>query len=326
MLITTIDQVREMVGNAIRKENTYELLKPYLLQVEENLITGLLGPAQLAALAGASGEKPERLRKLVQQAIVWNGYLEAWYHTMYELGGTGINRQKPKDTEALFRYQEENVRKDIVQKADRAIEDVMLFLMANADDFPDWKESDEYQQNFEYILSNPAALQTSLPEVTRSYRMYLVLRNYMHRVERNTLRVIMGPALFAWLKGQLADGADMDTHDLELLDLARDVVAPATLLEAMPFIRVQFSTTGVRVMTTMNNIQDETPVTDEQTQWLMGILRDRTDQAKAQLRKFLNETASADVFPLYFTSGLYVAPGSRQWKLPDNENKRHFRL
>lgn len=322
MLITTIDQVREVVGNAIRKENTYETLRPYLLQVEESLIGRLLGEAQLLALDGATG----KLAKLVQRAIVWNGYLEAWYHTMYELSGTGLNRQKPKDVELLFRYQEDNIRKDIVRKADASIEEMMEFLVANIADFPEWKASAEYKSNFDFLITSATALHESLPEVSQSYRMYMVLRGYMPRVERATVRVITGAALFDSLKADLKNGESLDENLSELLELANAYLAPATLLEAMPWIRVQFSTSGVRILSTMNNIQDEVAIKDEQSNYLMGVLRDRADAARAQLRKFLNDRASSVVFPEYFTSGLYVAPGSRQWRLPDNEGKHHFRL
>lgn len=335
MLITTIDQVREVVGTAIRKENTFDVLRPYLLQVEEGLVAGLIGQAQLTALeaidSAQADNKPARLLKLVQRAIVWNGYLEAWYHTMYELSGTGLNRQKPKDTELLFRYQEDNIRKDIVRKSDQAIEEMMDFLGANSADFSAWKESAEYKSNFSFLITSATALHESLPEVSQSYRMYMVLRAYMPRVERATVRVILGAALFDSLKAKLkAGGFDSAQPDNELyaqlLQLASNYLAPATLLEAMPFIRVQFSTSGVRILSTMNNLHDEVAIQDDQSSYLMGVLRDRANDAKAQLRKFLNDRASATVFPDYFTSGLYVAPGSRVWRLPDNDDKRHFRL
>ncbi|WP_254562129.1 DUF6712 family protein [Dyadobacter diqingensis] len=325
-LVTTIDQVREVVGNAIRKENTFEVLKPFLNGVEETLIHDLIGQDQLDELASSPTGITAELLSLVTKAIIWNGYLDAWYHTFYQLGQTGISRQRPKDTEGLFRYQEENIQKDILRKADFAIERLMEFLVQHVDEFPKWKESAEHQTGHVYIIATPAALQVSLPEVTKSYRMYLVLRGYMARVERSTAKVTMGAALYSALTGKLKLGTQLDANYRRLQELSAEYVAPATLLEAMPFIRVQFTPNGVRVMNVMNNLQDETAIVDEQTKWLMDLLRERSENARAELRQFLNDTASPAVFPEYFNSGLYVAPGSREWMMPDNCGKKHFRM
>lgn len=327
MLVTTIEEVREVVGNAIRKEGTFEVLKPFLDNVESSLITDLIGSEQLAEMAGNdTTDKLSVLRKLAKTAIIWNGYLDAWYHTFYQLGNTGISRQRPKDTEGLFRYQEEGIQKDILRKADTSIERLMDFLVSNIASFPKWKASQQHQANQVYLIATPTALHRSLPEVAQSYRMYMVLRGYMNRVERATANVVMGSGLFFSLTDKLRTGTDLDANYSRLHELAAEYVAPATLLEAMPWIRIQFTPNGVRVVNVMNNLQDEAAITDEQMRWLMDLLSDRVFKARAALRMFLNETSSSTVFPEYFNSGLYVAPGTRQWTMPDNEGKKHFRM
>jgi hypothetical protein len=324
MIITTIDQVREVVGVSIRKEGTFEVLKPYLESAQQNLLAGLIGAPMLTKIKAEP--VGSALAQLTRSAIVWNGYLSAWYHTFYQLGNAGINRQTPKDTKDLFRYQEDAIQKDIVRKADEAIERLMEYLEANASTLSEWTSSDAYKASFSYLIHGPARLHQSLPEVSKSYRMYDVLRGYMERVERATVEVITGPALFATLKAKRKTNAPLDDHYARLYNLACDYAAPATLLEAMPWIRVQFSVTGIRILSTVYNLQDETPVNDAQAQYLQGLLKDRCDTVRADLRSFLNQTASATVFPEYYQSGLYRRPGSRQWKSPNNEGKKHFRL
>lgn len=324
MLITTIEQVREIIGVSIRKEGTFEVLRPYLESTQQNLLTGLIGAPMLAKIkAEPAGSL---LAKLTRAAIVWNGYLSAWYHTFYQLGNAGINRQTPKDTKDLFRYQEDAIQKDIVRKADESIERLMEYLEANASAWPEWTSSDAYKTSFTFLIHGPARLHQSLPEVSKSYRMYDVLRGYMDRVERATVEVITGPALFASLKAKRSTNAILDEPYSRLYALACDYVAPATLLEAMPWIRVQFSVTGIRILSTVYNLQDETPVNDAQAGYLQGLLKERCDTVRADLRSFLNQVASPAVFPEYYQSGLYRQPGSRQWKSPNNEGKKHFRL
>ena len=326
MLVTTIDQVREVIGNAIRKENTFEILAPYLKKAEENLLTDLIGTQQLTALYPAVSGSLATLKTMVLNAIIWNGYQDAWYQAFYQFGLTGVNRTAVKETDTLFRYQEDAIQKDIVRKADEAIERLMLFLEANADTFPLYKESSQFARNFAYLVSTPGALQRSLPEVAKSYRMYSVLRLYMDRVENETVLPVLGEDLYTGLKLKISTGAALDVNYKKLLLLSQDYVSPATLIDAMPWISVQFSTTGIRIMKVFNNLQDENPLNDLQAQGLRDNLAKRRESAKAALRVYLNAVASETVFPDYFNSDLYRAPGSKQWTMPNNEGRKHFRM
>ncbi|MCE6987495.1 DUF6712 family protein [Dyadobacter sp. CY323] len=326
-LISSINQVREVIGAAVRKENTLDILRPYLDKTEEGLITSLIGADQLADLVGENLEgKKARLKKLVCSAIVWNGYQEAFSQALYEFTGSGVKKQDLKDTASLFRYQEEAVQKDIVKKADESIEALMMFLEANLADFPIYKGSAAFTQNYAYLISTPTALQKALPEVSKSYRMYWALRAYMERAERTTVKTVTGPALFQALKTKVRGGQALDENYSTLLELAQEYAAAETLLAAMPWMRVQFSPTGIRVASVLNNLADETPVNDDQTAWLMGIMEKRLDQTKTALRIFLNGKASPTVFPEYYASDLYRTPDSKKWTMPNNEGRKHFRM
>ena len=326
MLVTTIDQVREVTGSAVRKEGSLEILAPFLKKAEEKLITDLIGQQQLTALYGTPSGSLAKLKSLALSAIIWNGYQDAWHQAFYQLGVTGVNRLTPTDTANLFRYQEDAIKEDVVRKADEAIEDLMLYLESNIDNFPLYKGSAEFARNFGYLISTPGALHRSLPEVSKSFRMYVVLRGYMNRVEITTALAVMGVDLFDDLKAKIASAEILDPHYKRLLTLAHDLVAPATLLEAMPWISVQFSPTGIRIMKVFNNLKDENPLNDTQNTALLENLRIRIKEAKVALRVFLNSVASSTVFPDYFNSPLYQAPGSNPWKMPNNEGKKHFRL
>jgi hypothetical protein len=325
-LITTIDQVRAVIGSAIRKENTYEILEPYLLKAENELLTGLIGSDQIAALNGNQQGKAADLKALVENAIVWNGYQDAWLQGFYEFTTSGVVKTVTKDTQSLFRYQEDAVQKDIVKKADEAIETLMMFLEANLADFQLYKDSAEFSQNYGYLISSPAALERALPEVPKSYRMYSVLRRFMTKAERKTVKTVTGEGLYIALLDKIRAGNGLDTKYKALLELCQDFAAPKTLLDALPWIRVRISPAGVRIASVLNNLQDETPVNDPQTAWLSSILEKRIEDAKTALRMYLNGSASPTVFPEYFNSGLYRTNDSKKWTIPNNEGRKHFRF
>lgn len=326
-LITTIDQVRAVIGSAIRKENTFEILEPYLAKAESELVAGLIGEAQLAALSAEElTTKAQVLKALVIETIAWNGYQDAWHQGFYEFGGSGVNKAKGKDTESLFRYQEDAIQKDIVKKADAATETLMTYLEASLVDFPLYKDSPEFSQNFGYLISTPAALERALPEVPKSYRMYSVLRRFMERVERETVKTVTGEGLYISLKEKIRTGQALDANYKALLDICQEFAAPAILLDALPWIRVQITPSGARIASVLNNLQDETPVNDAQTTWLSKILENRMEHAKTRLRMYLNGTAGPAVFPEYYNSGLYRTNDSKKWTLPSNEGRKHMRL
>lgn len=326
MLVTTVDQVREVIGSAVRKEGAMEVLTPYLKEAEEKLITELIGQQQLTALYPVVSGSLAKLKVLVIAAIVWNGYQEAWHQAFYQLGTTGVNRLVPKDTDTLFRYQEDAIKEDVVKKADKAIEDLMLYLESNIESFPLYQQSAEFARNFAYLISSPGALHSALPEVSKSFRMYMVLRGFMSRAEMSTVRSITGEDLYDDLKAKVASGEVLSPVYKQLLILSREYVAPATLLAAMPWISVQFSTTGIRITKVFNNLKDENPLSDLQSSQLMENLRARILETKTALRVYLNSVASPTVIPDYFNSPLYQAPGSVEWTMPNNHGKKHFRL
>ncbi|WP_031527002.1 DUF6712 family protein [Dyadobacter crusticola] len=325
-LITKIEQVRAVIGSAVRKDNSFEILKPYLDKAENQLLAGLIGSDQLAALEAEQQGKAGELKILVENAIVWNGYQDAWYQASYEFGGSGIGKTKSEKFESLFRYQEDAVQKDIVRKADEAIEALMMFLEANLADFPLYKDSDEFSQNYGYLISTPAALERALPEVPKSYRMYSVLRRFMYRVELKTVKTVTGEALYNSLKAMVRSGQALDANHKALLELCQEFAAPAVLLNALPWISVQISPAGIRIASVFNNLQDEKAVSDPQIAWLTGILEKQVEQAKTSLRMYLNGTASSTVFPQYYASGLYRTNDSKKWTLPDNAGRKHFRF
>lgn len=318
--------MRAIIGSAVRKDHTFEILGPYLNKAEKQLVAGLIGVNQLEALAGDQAGKSAELKRLVESAIVWNGYQDAWHQAFYEFGTNGVGKTVTKDIQSLFRYQEDAVQKDIVRKADEAIESLMMFLEANLADFTLYKDSAEFSQNYGYLISTPAALERALPEVPKSYRMFSVLRRFMDRVELKTVKTVTGDGLYSSLKQKIRSGQALDANHQALLRLCQDFAAPAVLLNALPWIRVQISPAGVRIASVLNNLQDETPVNDPQAAWLTGILETQVEQAKTALRMYLNGTAGPGVFPEYFNSGLYRTNDSKKWTLPDNAGRKHFRF
>ena len=325
MLITSEIQVRAHL-TSLRKDYDFDTLRPFLKQAEEGILVDLLGQTTYSALLETTlTEVQQKLREMAEVVVVWHGYLSAFVSLTYNVSNSGVNRSTPKDTEILRRWEIDAILGDAAVKADQAIERMMAYLEAQAADFGSWTSSPEYLANYAFFIPNAQILGEALPEAKSTYRLFLVLKNYFNRVERQTVKVLMGP-LYEGFKMKFRNLTALSDAEKEALLYAREYVAAQTMVDALPFLRVQFAADGVRLVQTIYNIHDEIPVNMADLEALRNELRGRANQARDDLRGYLNQNASATVFPSYFSSSNYSAPNSRTWKTPDNSGKRSFRL
>lgn len=324
MLITTEQKVRAYL-TSLRKDYEFETLEPFLKEAEEGLLTNLIGKDLLDALDTNTTPEYVKLKGMAEAVAVWNGYLDAFMSLTYNVSKSGVNRSTPKDTEVLRRWEVDAILADAASKADRAVESMMAYLEKKAGVFEAWTTSDEYKANYAYLIPTARALGAALPEVKSTHRLYLMLRNYFERTERQTVKVVMGP-LYAELKQKLQNSTELTAEEAQALTYAREYVAAMAMVDALPFLRVQFAADGVRLLQTINNLHDQTAVTTEEIEMLRSELRTRAAQAHDELKTYLNATASETVLAGYFSSANYVAPGAKVWKAPENEGRKSFRF
>ncbi|MGM9509555.1 DUF6712 family protein [Larkinella sp. GY13] len=326
MLITTTAQIKEFAGG-IQSNLTFDVIRPFVENAESTVVGALLGADFLTALAGSSLDAPmAQVLRQAQRAIALTALHESMVTAMYQYGNSGLSRFIPKDAEKLSMWEVDVILSDAASRADQALEQLMGYLETHQTQLPAWRNASAYQAINRNLIPSAGLLAQALPEASMSYRLFAVLKGYMPGIEQKHVAGITGPALLAQLKQKLATAAELSDPETELWRLSRDLLAPLTLWKALPFIQVRFFPDGVRILQSFKGLKDEKAVDQQQITQLRSELLARAEDAKGALQRFLNQTASATVFPLYFNSGLYVAPGASTWKLPDNEGKKHFRL
>ncbi|GAB3911594.1 hypothetical protein GCM10028803_53440 [Larkinella knui] len=326
MLITTTAQMKEFAGG-IQANLTFDVIRPFVENAESIVVGALLGTDFLAALAGDDLDPPmAQVLRHAQRAIALTALHESMVSAMYQYGNSGLSRFVPKDAEKLTMWEVDVILSDAASRADQALEQLMGYLETHQAELPAWRNASAYQAINRNLIPSAGLLAEALPEASMSYRLFAVLKGYMPGIERKHVAGVTGPALLEQLKQKLATAATLSDPETELWRLSRDLLAPLTLWKALPFIQVRFFPDGVRILQSFKGLKDEKAVDQQQITQLRSELLARAEDAKGALQRFLNQTASATVFPLYFNSGLYVAPGTSTWKLPDNEGKKHFRL
>lgn len=326
MLITNSAQIKEFAGG-IQKELSFDIIRPFIENAESVVIGSLLGSDFLAALAqpGLDASMSQVLRH-AQRAIALTALHESMVSAMYQYGNSGLSRFLPKDAEKLSMWEVDVILSDAASRADQALEQLMAYLETNQVQLTAWRQSGAYQTINRNLIPSAGLLAQALPEASMSYRLFAVLKGYMPGTERKHVAGVTGSALLEELKTKLATGANLSDPETELWRMCRELLAPLTLWKALPFIQVRFFPDGVRIIQSFKGLKDEKAVDQQLITQLRSELYERAEDAKGALQRFLNQTASATVFPTYFHSLLYVAPGTSTWKLPDNDGKKHFRL
>ncbi|MGV3560753.1 DUF6712 family protein [Larkinella arboricola] len=331
MLITNTAQIKEFAGG-IQTTLNFEIIRPHVDRAETIVVGTMVGRDFLLALAQDNLTVPmsEALHH-TRRAIALTALHESMVSAMYQYGNSGISRFLPKDSEKLSMWEVDIILADAAKKADEAIEQLMAFLDASAYKLPAWRATTAYQERWRNLIPSTELFARALPEACMTYRLFAVLKMYMPSTEKKHIEGVLGRALLVDLKEKLAGAGASDADGLtreegELWQLCREMLAPLTLWIALPFIQVRFFPDGVRMIQAFKGLKDEKAVDNDQVEKLRAELYTRAVEAKGALKRFLNQTASEFIFPDYFHSSLYVAPGSNGWRLPDNEGKKHFRL
>lgn len=327
MLVTTTDDFVKHIGALFNKETYFEQLEPYVIDAESNVIEPLLGTDLIEEISG-TGLNPLQAKVLraAQGAVVWTAYQEAQVKYLYQFGNSGLTKFSTKDSKSLALWEIDTILADTTRKADTALEHLINLLTREKDNLPAWTSSEAYRKAHALLIPTTLLLNEAIPEVSATHSMLARLQAFMPRTERRYVEGVLGSELFDELKLKLVNNASLSAAEKKLWEHCRNLLGPVTLWEALPSMSVIFQTDGIRIIQSFKGLKDQKAATDDQITELRTKLWDTAQQAKGELISFLRKSASATVFPSYFNSPLYVAPGTDTWKEVDNSGKKHFRL
>ncbi|MDR0830031.1 MAG: hypothetical protein LBN95_07975 [Prevotellaceae bacterium] len=121
-----------------------EELTEDLINYYQNLVT--LQPSDPAP-SGTEESSEEKQKKFVLLAQRANALLAYWYdYTEISLfiGNNGINRTESDSMKTPYKYQEQELKAGFKEKGFNALDNLLLWLEKNIDDFPHFKDSANY--------------------------------------------------------------------------------------------------------------------------------------------------------------------------------------
>ena len=170
------------------------------------------------------------LLRLCQYA---NANLAFWYDfdaINVRITDAGFQRQASENNTfaPAYKYQEDKLRQNFKNKGFNMLDQVIDFLFAHIDIYPEFSFSQTYRTQTSAIVRTTAEV-NDIYFINNSRLIFLRLQNHIRFVEEMHLKPVIGEKLYNQLLTWLADGSNNDDKDIEQLRLscARYIVSLA---------------------------------------------------------------------------------------------------
>jgi len=304
MLITTIDEVKLYIEST--RSISMETLMPSIVQAERRYLIPNLSQAQYDALAleyqqaidFANGmpddteeEKAEKaqaqatpaiiiddaptkkLLALAQEVVANIAFMLVIPRLSVNVGDAGIQRSETNSFKTAFMYQETNLQDSYARAGYDAIEDMLMLMEGDIENYVPWATSDAYTEQKRYFISNAATFSDYF-QIDRARLTYMCVRYIMQRVENFQLQKVIGRTLFAVLKDGSRNNTLSDAYKALLTDFIYPAIALHTIAKALIERSIVVSDKGVTVsfLVVDHNRPSREPAPDTKTQAMIDQL------------------------------------------------------
>ena len=326
ILINTEDELKQLTG--VSMALSIESLTPHLaFSWAEDQLIAILGQelyeSLLNAYADATLEQDAnaKLKALLHYAQKPLAAL-AVYSFMQE-GGVMISDQgitADRDRSA-FQWQQVKAEKHYLENAYRALDRLITFLLANKGDYPTWADTAYHFSQGSLLIPSPALFNEHI-NIRSSYRTFVALIPHLRQVQERQIASLLGDAFLADVLAKIEDEKYKD-----LLKYLRPALAFLSMAEAIEVIHIELTGDGAllySLRTNVGNIQEQhAPASSELARSALRY-QERGRSWLQDLRAHLNANASAEKYPLYFTSDQYEDPALQGQSYQQDFNSNLF--
>jgi len=326
-LITTIEELKKKLpvaySNIASKMPTFEM-------AEERYLLDILGQDLYAELNEAvAAEELSAAQALLldrcQAVIAPFAYVLNLPFLQTQLTDNGLQRKEPENSRGAFRWEFNAVVDALNDLGYTAQEKLILFLKANATDFPAWANS-PYNDIENFSLIRDGGDIRNVLGLQQPHRCFLMLRPIFSSVYQLYLEGAIGKEFYQALSARIVAGITT-AQDKELLASLRMAAARLCMKHAAQELSIKFGVQGGFTVVDASQARDsgKEGEVDPGDSRMMVFARDMEQTGKALLDKsiaYLNANASETVFQEYFTSALYVNPNLKKELPYDNSNRK----
>ncbi len=314
-MIRLIDNLSQVLTAAsINVSNSIENWFPYIDEAQETFIKPVLGNVlydQLQDLMALDPGPPDNgtttenltellamIRKPLALYALWLGADEFGV----SISSQGIQVIETPTHKTAPQYRVQNLKENWIRRANTSLDLVLKFLDEHKEDYPGFDPQDA-----DLFIRGTLEFNSEV-DIRESRRVFVSLKPIIRSVEKKYIRPTLSTELFNELKNAWKSDDELTTAQLVLLDLIRPALAHLTMARALLEISIDildwgiFDTAGntfANVSSKQASNKDRIAIMAEANQ------RDGESELRA-LQKYLDETASEDVYPAYFHSTRYA--------------------
>lgn len=301
--------LKEYLGG-IQKAMFWQTWKPFVAGAEQTYLIPVIGQGLYDELIETTGldAYQQTLKVRLKQALAWYAYLDAMPSLVSTTGDQGLAVATPDKSQAVSKWLYVELKKTHQDKADRYLESALAYLEIHADRFPTWKESEVYTVQNGQLIRNTNEGTRFFPAIQNSRRLFLAIRDYFNQAEEEYIVPILGEELYTTLMDkQKAGSLELTTQEALVLKMARKAVVQYGFSLAVPFININ---PDLRLVSETDGIINEGVLSNERLNNIRNGVLEKAQERAAELRNYLNNTASETVLSDYYNSSLYVAPAN----------------
>jgi hypothetical protein len=300
-----IDIVRQYI--AVNITNNWDTIAPYVEKGLDYLLPYLSEAQHTALLAVADEQSPTatnlKLLKLARRALANIAYY--LYQPFSSVNVTDRGLTQEKDTAMPFEQMQ--FARACREAGYAALSKMLEYLITNQATFTTWKGSAERAKLYECLFVTEADFKT--------YRMVdgldtiEALKPSIIHIQQEIIASNITDAVYTDLLSKHLTYA-VSGNTATLLNKCRKTIAHLSVAYAANMLNYKLTANGLRIENEIaiyrTNRSNE--VVDRKINHdVMKDAQEKGDAALKELRKFMNATSAADVYPSYYNSDLYEA-------------------
>ena len=312
-LITTIDQFR--LASSINVSNTIANWQPYLDDAEEMFIIPSIGKQafELArdfesaddgthgAIPQGDSEKSTLQKKVLKAAALYALYLGI-DEISISISSAGIQVIQSDTHKPAPQYQIMNVKETFLTRAHRQIDSILDYIRENS-----VLLEIELPLETAFFIQNAASFQR-FSDIHGSRRVFLALEPVMKSIEERYIKPTLSADYFDALKASISSGDEISDDDQVIIDMVQPAIAHLTMARALLEISIDTLDWGIfnNSANTFVNVQNKAQIVQSRVSSMHDANQRDGEAELKMLQEFLDNSASASKYPLYFASSRFV--------------------
>lgn len=324
-LITNIDQL-QAAGLDLDENTNFDVIDPHLRDSERNFLIPVLGKDFFDEInqdldSQTPTEKFVLLLPYLQKPVAYNGYYQFFKKPVGQLSHTGYMRNKLDYADHAPKWEFDQLKADLICKADRAMDELISYLNENKDEFTLW-DSGEYRRTNKNLLISSAEIFNTFINIACSGRVFQRLLHFRQSAERNIERVICKP-LFDKIKTQLSGDEEMTEAVKDIIPYLQRLVAYDSMVKGVLMLPFTYAEGGIYIYSYMDGTLSKTGINATEARMLSDQWRELYQDARNDLMRYLEDNL-AD-YPEFQNSTCYTNKVKTLIPRYDNDiTNKHF--